>query len=77
MDLVLLNTKWIDTGGELVGIRMWLGNTLFNIDKIVDRKVGERMNNIDSKQTNELLVYRQKENAVWAKGNADRNIRVL
>ena len=55
-----------------MGIRTWLGNTLFNIDKIVDRKVGERMNNIDSKQTNELLVYRQKENAVWAKGNADR-----
>lgn len=55
-----------------MGIRSWLGNKLFNIDKIVDRKMGERMQLVDSKQADALLVYRQKENAVWASGSADK-----
>lgn len=55
-----------------MGIRSWLGNKLFNIEKIVDRKMGERMQLVDSKQADALLVYRQKENEVWASGSADR-----
>lgn len=55
-----------------MGFRNWLGNKLFNIDKVVDEKVRERLNNFNSKEIDTLLVYRESENSVWAKGSADR-----
>lgn len=55
-----------------MGVRSWLGNILFNIDERIDKKVGERMIKYDTRYDNQLLLYRQKENAVWASGSADK-----
>lgn len=55
-----------------MGVRDWIGNKLFNIDKVVANKVQERLAKYSSVETNEYMTYRQKENLVWAKGNADR-----
>lgn len=55
-----------------MGLRSWLGNKLFKIDDIVDRKMGERMQVLDMKQGDALLKYKQEENKIWASASADR-----
>ena len=48
-----------------MGVRDWIGNKLFNIDKVVANKVQERLAKYSSVETNEYMTYRQKENLVW------------
>lgn len=60
-----------------MGVRTWLGNKLFNIDKIVGDRMKIEMNNrilLNLGTTNrksELLSYRQTEYSTWAKGSPE------
>jgi hypothetical protein len=60
-----------------MGVRTWLGNKLFNIDKIVGDKMKTELNNrilLNLGTTNrksELLSYRQTEYSTWAKGSPE------
>lgn len=55
-----------------MGIRSWLGNKLFNIDKVVDNKVRERLSMHDSAIDLETMKYREKEYKVWANANPNK-----
>lgn len=51
--------------------RSWLGNTLFNIDKVVNDKVNEKMKGLIVPYSSTAMNYRMMENKVWASANAD------
>ncbi len=51
--------------------RSWLGNTLFNIDKVVESSVNSKLKGLTVPQTTGIENYRMIENKVWASANAD------
>lgn len=65
-----------------MGIRSYIGNKLFNIDRTVERKVEERMKNKltyrvpgEDKVKTKLLAFRQEEYRIWAKSNPAELLR--
>lgn len=58
-----------------MGVRNWLGNKLFNIDKVVDLKVKEQLSLYGNKELDTLMRFREEENRIWALSSADRLLR--